>query len=399
MLTGDAKEALRAAILEIGFDEARFTNLDPVGDNQLRRWLELGYHADMEWLKNSVEKRLDPRLVLEGAASALMLGICNLPGDPRAASQARWAKYALYEDYHDTVLEGLKVVGALLESRFGLGPNDYRYYVDTGPVMERGLSAASGLGWQGKNGMLISKTWGNWLMLATVLIRLEIEPDRPLGRKGAPELALHCGTCRRCIDACPTQAIVEPGLVDSKRCISYQTIENKGAIPRELRAKIGGRIYGCDICLDVCPWNRFAKVGRQQLLESRFDVAQLCLLDLLRMDAEGFRETFRKMPIKRTKLRGLLRNACIAAGNLREGADWWPVGMEGERAREAWLKSVVDQLIRLARHEEALVRMHAVWAVYRLGGDEAGKLLREAREEERDEGVLAEYAAIEPPRS
>ena len=168
--------------------------------------------------------------------------------------------------------------------------------------MERGWAAASGMGWQGKNGMLISKTHGNWLLLATLLTRVPIVPDPPVKKRldggfERAELGALCGKCKRCIDECPTNAIVEPGLLDANRCISYQTIENKGVIPRELRPGIGSRIFGCDICLDICPWNRFAKAGRQVLLAKRYSVVELGLLDVLEMEVEEFREVFRKMPV------------------------------------------------------------------------------------------------------
>jgi len=384
---GEEREALREAILAEGFDEVRFADLSPVPEERLRKWIEAGYHADMEWLRNSIEKRLNPDLVLEGACSVIMLGINYLPDREPARSQGRWGKYSLYSDYHDTVLKGVRRVGALLERRYSLAPGDYRGYVDTGPIMERGWAAASGMGWQGKNGMLISRKHGNWLLLATILTRLEIEPDAPL-RKGAarnkPELGLLCGKCRRCIDACPTDAIVEPGTLDAERCISYQTIENKGIIPREMRAKIGSRVFGCDICLDVCPWNRFAKAGRQALLSQRYDLAELGLLDLLEMDVERYRETFRKTPMKRAKRRGLLRNACVAAGNLLESEEWREGG-------EDWMKRVAAALVRVAEEEEPVARVHAVWALYRLLGDEAAERLDAARAAETHPEVLEEY--------
>jgi epoxyqueuosine reductase len=390
-LAGVEKEALREALLNLGFDDVRFTDLSPIGPNRLKEWVESGYHADMEWLRNSIEKRLNPDLVLEGACSAIMFGVNYLPSEAGAAEQKRWGKYSLYQDYHDTVLKGLKEAGALLEEQFDLGPRDYRYYVDTGPVMERGWAAASGMGWQGKNGMLISKTHGNWLLLATMLTRVPIVPDAPVKKRlgddfARVELGALCGKCRRCIDECPTDAIVEPGLLDANRCISYQTIENKGVIPRDLRPGIGSRIFGCDICLDICPWNRFAKAGRQVLLAKRYSVVELGLLDILEMEIDQFREVFRKMPIKRLKLRGLLRNACIVAGNLREESDW----SEG-RLDSDWGRRVMNALIRLARNEEAMVRPHAVWALFRLWGGEAQVFLAEVRELEDDEETLEEY--------
>lgn len=402
MICGEEKEALRASIHELGFDAVRFTDLGPISNNRLQEWVDAGYHADMDWLARSIEKRLNPDLVLEGACSVIMLGINYLPAEEeKARAQTGFAKYSLYRDYHDTVVVGLKRLGSHLEETYGLGPREYRYYTDTGPVMERGWAAAAGMGWQGKNGMLISKEHGNWLLLATVFVPLEIEADDALKKRmegSSPaerpnHLGLLCGKCTRCMDACPTGAIVEPGILDTRKCISYQTIENKGVIPRELRSKFGGRVYGCDICLDVCPWNRFAEAGRLQLLDARYAASELGLLDLLRMDVETFREVFRKMPVKRTKHRGLKRNACIAAGNLLRSEDWWPKGA-GASERDAFFAAVKAEVLRLAAEdEEPLVRAHAVWAAYQLFGDEADGVLREARVREEDEMVLAEFAS------
>jgi epoxyqueuosine reductase len=209
--------------------------------------------------------------------------------------------------------------------------------------------------------------------LATILTRQEFLPDAPV-RQQATDFAdtgLLCGKCTRCLEACPTQAFAAPGVVDARRCVSYQTIENKGIIPRELRAGIGNRIYGCDVCLEVCPWNRFAQAGRSVLLVARRELAGLTVRDVLALTPARFAEVFRKTPIKRVKLAGLLRNACIVAGNSGD-------------------VSLLEPLVRLAAHESPLVRAHAVWAVRKLGGEPA---LARARLAETDAAVLAEYAA------
>ncbi len=379
------QEAFRDRAREAGFDEVRFASATAVAEPHRTRfeaWLSEGRQADMGWLEGTREKRLDPARVVDGVRSVVVLGINYWPDEARARNQGAWAKYALYRDYHDTIERALKALGRDLEERFGLGPRDYRYYVDTGPVMERGFAARCGLGFQGKNGMLISRDHGNWLFLACILTPLSFEPDPPLaggGRDVGGGVGRFCGTCRRCMDACPTDAIPEPGLVDSRLCISYQTIENKGIIPRELRPLIGQRVFGCDVCLDVCPWNRFARYGRRMLLEKRYALADLTLPDLLGMTREGFAETFRRSPVKRLKWRGLLRNACVAAGNVNGAAP-------DVRAR------LLEALFSLARCDEPLVRVHAVWAVGRLADGTARTRLAALRAREDDPSVLEEYA-------
>jgi epoxyqueuosine reductase len=225
--------------------------------------------------------------------------------------------------------------------------------------------------------MLISKKHGNWLFLAAILTRLEIAPDEPLRENLRPDgdepAGLLCGKCTRCLDACPTNAFPQPGVVDARRCISYQTIENKGVIPRELRPGIGARIYGCDVCLEVCPWNRFAQAGRKLLLTVRPAIAALELREILELTPVRFAEIFRGTAIKRLKFTGLLRNACVVAGNSGDAA-------------------LLPALARLAAHESPVVRAHAVWAVQRLAGNETTGLLAAARSVETDAAVLTEYA-------
>lgn len=393
------REAVRARLHALGFDEVRFARVESGFGPRLSDWIAAGYHAEMNWMERSVPKRSDPTLVQPGARSVIMLGVNYLPptgalqghqgedpmggaarvGEDAAGGNLRgrpvWARYALYDDYHDTIKAALVDAGKVLEELGAVTAADYRYYVDTGPVIERGWAAKSGLGFIGKNSMLISRRHGNWLFLAAVLTTLEFEPDEPVRKEAVGrelEPGLLCGKCTRCMDACPTQALPEPGVVDARRCVSYQTIENKGIIPRELRVGIGHRIYGCDTCLEVCPWNRFAHVGRQVLLAARYGLADMPLREILEMTPERFAAVFKGTAIKRVKLAGLLRNACIVAANT--GA-----------------VECMDSLVALAGHASSVVRAHAVWAVRRMGGVER---LGELQAVEADVSVLAEYSGV-----
>ncbi len=378
---------LRRRLHELGFDAVRVVSVDDTEiGHGLQSWLAEGRHADMHWMERSVEKRSRPDAVLSGAKTIIMLGVNYWPGQAveeamEISGRPRWARYALHADYHDTIKPALVAAGKILEELYTLTGDDYRYYVDTGPVQERVWAERAGLGFAGKNAMLISPDFGNWLFLAAILTRVEIAPDQALSpNTPVPEnrdvrTGLWCGKCTRCIDACPTSAIVQAGVVDARRCISYQTIENKGVIPRELRAGIGTRIYGCDICAEVCPWNRFAQESRRVLLTARHDLAELGLRQVLELGPESFAEIFRKTAIKRVKLAGLLRNACIVAGNTRA-------------------HDCRDLVLGLCTHALPLVRAHAVWALYRIDGYEnAARVLAAAREAESDPSVLAEYGA------
>jgi epoxyqueuosine reductase len=382
-IEGTVREALREKLRALGFDEVRFATVAAEAGGGLRDWLAAGMQADMAWMERTAEKRTQADLVLPGVRSVILLGVNYWSGVTTSSPSSVlrppiWARYAQYEDYHDTMKPGLEAAGRVLEETGGVTAADYRYYVDTGPVLERGWAARSGLGFRGKNAMLISKRHGNWLFLASILTRLEIEPDEPLRKTARPAeegepAGLLCGKCTRCLDACPTGAFPAPGIVDARRCISYQTIENKGIIPAELRAGIGTRIYGCDICLEVCPWNRFAQAGRHLLLAARHDMAALTLAELLELTPARFAEVFRRTPIKRLKLTGLLRNACVVAGNVGDA-------------------SLLPALARLAANDSAVVRAHAVAAVRRIAGGTADELLQAARMNETDPQVLAEYS-------
>jgi len=340
-------------------------------------------------MERTAARRLNPELLLPGVRSVIMLGVNYWAGSEAGAQPARagrpvWARYAVYEDYHDTMKPALAGAGRVLEELYGARGCDHRYYVDTGAVLERGWAERAGIGFLGRNGMLISRRFGNWLLLAGILTRVELAADEPLrappARAGMEaRLGLLCGKCSRCIPACPTKAIIEPGLVDARRCISYQTIENRGFIPRELRPGIGGHVFGCDCCLEACPWNRFARAGRGMLLAARFGIKALTPGELMELTPSRFADVFRGTPVKRLKLPGLLRNACVVAGNAAEGA--------------GGAHEMVAPLLRLVGHPAPVVRAHAVWAVHRIAGADAPALLASARENETDPVVLAEYQA------
>ncbi|MDB4385000.1 tRNA epoxyqueuosine(34) reductase QueG [Opitutaceae bacterium] len=365
-------ENLRARLAGLGFDVVRFVAVDgeAAGGEVFRDWLAKGNHADMRWLEKTPERRTDPRNVLVGAKSLIMLGV-NYGAGEESPGGPIWARYALNQDYHDTLKPGLVAAGKVLEAELALTSTDYRYYVDTGPLLERNWATAAGLGFTGKNAMLISRDFGNWLFLAGILVATEIPSDRPVSRNvaSAPVGSL-CGSCTACLDACPTNALTAPGVLDARRCISYQTIENKGIIPRELRTAIGSRIYGCDICAEVCPWNRFAQEAKSGLIEARPHIAALGLKEVLQLTPESFAAVFKGTPIKRLKLRGLLRNACLVAAN------------------EGKYELVPELEILASEHTEALVRAHAVWALRRLGADSQ---LASIRSSESDAVVLAEF--------
>ncbi len=380
---GRDREVLRARLRALGFDVVRFARVpaeaghSPGGEAFLR-WLEAGHQADMAWLERSRQKRLDVTQVVEGAHTLVMLGVnYGARGEGRGgrgAGEGVWARYALHDDYHDTIKPGLVAAGRELETWAEIGPQDYRYYVDTGPVLERAWAARAGVGFTGKNAMLISRDFGNWLFLAAIVVRAEIEADEPTSRAiDSRPVGTLCGSCTRCLDACPTAALRAPGVLDARRCISYQTIENRGIIPRDLRRGIGDRLYGCDICAEVCPWNRFAQAAGSRLLQPRPELAALSLRGILELTPERFAAVFKGTAVKRLKLRGLLRNACIVAANTQ--------------ARECRPRLRV----LAAEHAEPMVRAHAVWALRELGEDPAG--LAGLRAQETVGEVLAEYEA------
>ncbi len=336
------REGLVARARELGFSDCRVAAAEPARHREeYARWVADGCYGDMEWMARNVERRGDPREVLAGARSVVVLALNYFQGDGPPGSPVRGkagviARYAWGDDYHDLVLPKLKELSGYLEGAGGT----QRVYVDTGPVLERDFASESGLGWNGKSTVQIHRELGTWFFLADILTTLEIAPDAP-GKD-------RCGTCVRCMVACPTEAITAAHRLDARRCLSYLTIEHKGAIPEEFRRAMGARIYGCDDCLSACPWNRFAQVSREAALHARERVFELGLAEYLELTDEGFRALFRGSPIKRTKRNRFLRNVCVALGN---------VGTEDD----------LPALRKAAEDGDPLIAEHAEWAIAEIG--------------------------------
>src|SRR2546423_4297401 len=301
------KARLIAFATELGFDSCRIAKATaPQHAEEFRAWLAEGAAGDMQWVERGAEKRCDPQQVLPGARSIVVVALNYWQGDAPARIKGRIARYAWGDDYHELMLEKLKQLATFLTELGGT----QKYYVDTGPLLERDYAAEAGIGWHGKSTMLIDTRLGAWFFLGEILTTLDLPADQPQTAR--------CGSCTRCVNACPTGAITAPHRLEARRCISYLTIELKGSIPLELRPLIGDRIYGCDDCLDACPWNRFASVSREASFAARPAVG-MELRDYLALDEQQFRELFRDSPIKRIKRRGFLRNVCVALGNV---GDW-----------------------------------------------------------------------------
>jgi epoxyqueuosine reductase len=334
------KAAIRQRALELGFDDCRFTTAAaPASMKQFEEWLAENNHGEMAWLERNAPKRVDPQKVLPGARSVITLAASYQTGDRQSSIVNRQsgvvARYARFADYHDVLGERLKSLTEFVNQLNGTETRSL-WYVDTGPMLERDFAQRAGLGFVGKHTNLISRHLGNWIFLSEIITTLELEPD-------APEKN-HCGKCSRCIAACPTNAITAPFQLDARRCISYLTIELKGAIPVELRPAIGNRIYGCDDCLAACPWNRFAQEGALMKPHVKKELNSPDLIELLQLDDAGFKSRFAGSPILRTKRRGLLRNVCVALGNTGDA-------------------SALPALEKAAHDAEPLIAEHAHWAI------------------------------------
>jgi epoxyqueuosine reductase len=334
------KEAIRKRAAELGFDDCRFTTAAPPSSaERFQRWLTEKKCAEMTWLEQTQEKRVEPQNVLPKARSAICLAASYHFINPQSAirnpQSGLVARYARFDDYHAILGERLKQLTAFV-NRIGGTPTRSLWYVDTGPVLERDFAQRAGLGFVGKHTNLISRKFGNWIFLAEILTTLKLAPDTPEKN--------HCGKCARCISACPTNAITAPFDLDARKCISYLTIELKGPIPVQFRKSIGNRIFGCDDCLAVCPWNRFARDGSLMKPHTRNDLAQPDLVQLLSLDEPNFKTRYADTPILRTKRRGLLRNVCVALGNTGD-------------------QSALPHLDMAAKDSEPLIAEHARWAI------------------------------------
>ena len=336
----ELKQRLFSFAREIGFDSCRIAGCgSPPHEEEFRKWLGEGGHGEMSYMERGEEKRCDPQKVLPGACSIAVLALNYFQGKTKGArslaATGRIARYAWGDDYHDLIAGKLDKIDKFLR---GFG-GQQKYYVDTGPVLERDYAGEAGTGWHGKSTMLINQRLGTWFFLAEVLTTLELPADEPVPAR--------CGTCERCIRACPTGAILAPHRLDARRCISYLTMELKGSIPIDLRPMIGDRIFGCDDCLDACPWNRFAQVSRESAFSARPSTVGIPLRHYLRLSDEDFRVLFKASPIKRIKRRGFLRNVCVALGNIGDPSD-------------------LPALERAAADPEQLIAEHAQWAIQQI---------------------------------
>lgn len=338
---------IKAQAYGLGFDLTGIAMLGPADTaSAFDEWLANGYDGEMAYLARTAEKRKDSRLPLEGMRSAIVVAMSYGGREPSGPV----ARYARGDDYHDVIAERLRELHRWIEAQVG-APVNGKPYVDTGPILERDLARRAGLGWFGKNTTLIHPRVGSFFFLASLLVDLDLDPDAPFATD-------HCGSCRRCLDACPTGALREPHVLDSNRCISYLTIELKGAIPEEMRPLIGDLVYGCDICQEVCPWNqKFAGelpdgspfAPRAVLAEKD---ARTVARDLLEMSHEAFSGAFKGSPMRRAKLRGLKRNAAVVLGNAGSPDD-------------------TGALTRALDDPEPLVREHAVWALERISSHQS----------------------------
>ncbi len=351
-------QRIKEKALELGFNKVGMRRVERLDDrNRLEEWLAEGNHGEMQWMARDSERRLDPSRVLAQARSIITLGVNYYTPIVHSESSlhGKVSRYAWGKDYHLVLKDRLnRLADWILDTSpasWGLA------YCDTGPIMEKAWAQLSGMGWIGKHSNLITQELGSWLFLAEILTQLELESNQ--------ESKNHCGICHRCIDVCLTRAIVAPYVVDARRCISYLTIELRGPIPREFRASIGTRIFGCDDCQDVCPWNRFSQPSQDSEFYPDQDNYAPALAQLIGLTELQFQERFRHSPIRRAGYRGFLRNVAVALGNSADPRS-------------------IPALQEAVGHPEPLVRQHAAWALGKIGGTAAKALLAKALQCERD---------------
>ncbi|MDI7775586.1 tRNA epoxyqueuosine(34) reductase QueG [Asticcacaulis sp. EMRT-3] len=368
-------EAIRQQAFALGFSVARFTALPEIwaASQRLEAFVAAGYHGQMQWMDETLERRKHPRHMWENAQSALVLGYNYGPdSDPLAklahTDLANISVYARNEDYHDLIKKKLKTLATAIVARTGC---ELKVFVDTAPLMEKPLAQLAGLGWQGKHTNLVSRDFGSWLFLGVILF------DRVLAEE-APE-ADHCGSCRACLDICPTEAFDGPYRLDARKCLSYLTIEYRGAWPEHFRRATGNRIYGCDDCLAACPWNKFAQTAHDIRLHTREGFDGLRLTDLARLDDAGFRALFSKSPVKRIGRESFVRNVVYALGNAFYNS-------ENVEIKQVLLEKLAES--------SPVVRGAAVWALRQgVNATEFSEIKRHYAPSETDPELRAEWEA------
>ncbi len=369
------KETIKAEAHRLGFELVGFTDPSPPTSFAVyQKWLDQGLHAEMNYLSrpDAVARRADPSLILPGVKTIIVVGV-RYPRPEDAPSydsqpQGRVAAYAWGEDYHHFIPARLKELVIRLQQKISQ-PFGWKILTDSGPVLERDLAQRAGLGWIGKNTCLIHPRWGSYFLLGELFLTLHLEPDPPFTTD-------HCGSCRRCIEACPTQCILPNRTLDAKRCISYLTIENKGMIPGELRPAIENWVFGCDVCQQVCPWNiRFASPNHDSAFSQKKEIARPTLTRELLLSPAEFKQKFSRSPVLRAKRRGYLRNVAVAFGNSLD-----------ERSLPALITCLKSE-------EEPLIRAHVAWAIGKIGGLRAKRVLQKALENETDPQVLEEISS------
>lgn len=373
-----AKAAIREQALGLGFDTVGFTRAEAPPDQggRLRAFLADGMHGDMGWMETTADRRADPQVLWPEARSAVVVGLNYGPerdpmailAEPYLGAVSAYAQTG--RDYHDVVKKKLRALARWISETYGC---DVKLFADTAPVMEKPLAARAGLGWQGKHTNLVSRTHGSWLFLGEVLTALDLPPD--------PPETDHCGTCRNCLDVCPTDAFPAPYRLDARRCIAYLTIEHQGHIPAEFREAIGNRVFGCDDCLAVCPWNKFAQNARDMQMRPRVELGVLRLADLAALDDAAFREVFAQTPVKRLGRDRLVRNVLIAIGNSRD-------------------QGMAESAAAHLAEPSPLVRAMAVWALARLLPLDKFRALAEKHlPDEGDSDVRGEWQAGLAPQA